>query len=263
MSNERLFSVYRREDGPGKRPMEWAAREDGDKIEVWAGVSGDTVQRVHGSASVWGSFDEISGRKVREGYVLVGYGDYPDGRLRLLYAWDPEAERKVPAGTLHWVSCKAVERSAFEALTERMAEGLTRVGVSAHAPNARGGGRPGLAVETLEGEWAIRLQPDGALTERGRTGPGRVTPAQGTLPTVAMLRIERAFPGSIAFVWTSGHTTSRRTALRMHPEVVPHDTWLGTAAGRFEDTERAAKAVGLFPGLLPVEERGGPKPIWF
>ena len=259
MSNERLFSVYRLEDDTGKPPMEWAAREDGDKIEVYAGISGRTSRRVYGSASVWGSFDEISQRKTQEGYVLVGFGDYPDGRLRLLYEWDPERERKVPVGTLHWVASKTVEQAPFEALMERILEGLTRIGVSAHMPGSRDGERPGLAVETPTGEWAISLQPNGELTDRGRSGPGRVPPAAGTLPMVTLLRIEREFPGTLEFVWTS-----RRTALRLEPEVVPEDSWLGTSAGRFEDTVTAAEAVGLIPGrVLRMQEQDGPKPMWF
>ena len=259
MSNERLFSVYRRDTDPGKPPMEWAAREDGGEIEICFGVSGRTAERVRGSVSVWGSFEELSESKAQAGYVLAGFGDYPNDRLRLLYEWDPERNLTVPVGTLNWVACKAIEQAPFEALMERIREGLTGIGVSAHLPGSRDGERPGLVVETLTGEWAISLQPNGTLTDRGRTGPGRVPPAAGTLPMVALLRIEREFPGTLEFVWNSN-----RSPLRLEPEVDPEDEWLGTTVGRWDDTVAAAGAVGLIPAqVLREQERDGPTPMWF
>ena len=198
--------------------------------------------------------------RVHDGSLQIRHGPI-DGEAGLITIPARLCHKETPwmEARMNWVACKAIEQAPFEALMERIREGLTGIGVSAHLPGSRDGERPGLVVETLTGEWAISLQPNGTLTDRGRTGPGRVPPAAGTLPMVALLRIEREFPGTLEFVWNSN-----RSPLRLEPEVDPEDEWLGTTVGRWDDTVAAAGAVGLIPAqVLREQERDGPTPMWF
>lgn len=267
MGNETLFSVYRRKAGRGAPPLEWAIRRHGKGIEIRSGTSGRPVRGNTAdpswwkSRSAWATVRALRDEKRQQGFALVGFGDYPNDRLRLAYEWDPERDRDaVAAATLRWRTRTAIEPAPFEALMARIVQGLTLAGVAARTLGAGTDERPGLAAQTPAGEWAISLQPDGELTDRGREGPGRVQTHSGTVPMITLLRIEREFPGTIEFI-----RFEDRTAIRMSPEIAPNDTWLGVTAAPYETTLRMAQTVGLMPGLMltGINENDGPKPMWF
>ena len=139
---------------------------------------------------------------------------------------------------------------------------LNGVGVTATAD-----ARCGLSVETPNRHWMVRLQPNGVLTEVGRDAAptraesGRLLTADGTVPFLALMRIEREFPGAVRFVWVE-----QTDAWTVKPKLEAGDPYLGSDAGKFGETVRIAIELGLHPsaaGRCVNGRDSGPPPLWF
>ena len=262
MDNETLYGVYRYTDLVGAPPLEWAIRAHHNRLDIREGRSGELAPCTTVDPSSWAADSAALAKawrrdqKETRGYVLAGFGEYCDDRLRLICP--PKAAEEAGAiAKLHWYAHRAIERAPFERLTASIADGLTRSGVKASAQ----GERPGLSVETPVGTWAVSLQPDGKLSDTAREGSGLVLVDTGVVPMLSLMLMEREFPGSVDFiVWLASDNV-----MRVHPEVAVDDHWVGDVAGSFEKTLRVAQAMGWYPstGVLAHNQKHGPEPMWF
>ena len=168
-------------------------------------------------------------RWVGDGYTLIGYGRYKDGRLRLTHEAEPvppQAQPKDEGLALHWCTTRGFEPAELEPVLGGIASMLNGAGVTVTAD-----ARCGLSVETPNRHWMIRLQPNGVLTEVGRDAAptraesGRLLTADGTVPFLALMRIEREFPGAVRFVWVE-----QTDAWTVEPKLEAEDPYLGSDA---------------------------------
>lgn len=206
---------------------------------------------------------------VGDGYTLIGYGSCQDGRLRLIHQAEPvppQAQPKDDRLALHWRTTRSFEPDELEPVLRGIASKLGSAGVTATAHEMLVDGRCDLSVETPNRHWMIRLQPNGVLTEVGRDSApvrpesGRLLVADGTVPVLALMRIERAFPGAVRFVWVE-----QTDAWTVEPKLEAGDPCLGSAAGQFGETVRIATELGLRPRVQVVVDGldSGTAPLWF
>ena len=266
--DEELFAVYRRtrdEDTDCDRAIRM--RDDG--VEIRAGRTGQAtaltqVRRENCWANdPWREMKCRCNEWIRQGFRLIGYGGYVDGRLRLVHeleAAPQDAKPKDARLALHWGTNAAFSAGALEDTFLDIAKALRRENIPAGVRSRYVEGHTGLWVETPNRTWSLRLQPTGVLSEAGQQGnAARLLAADGTVPFLVLLRIEQVFPGSLEFVWIE-----QTDAWAVQPTLAPDDPYLGEAAGPFERTLRVAQAIGVIPeAQVSIAGSQDDRPIFF
>ena len=265
---EGLYAVYRRTGSQGA-PMEQAIRVCGNRVEIRSGRAGEATEMLRvfrNSCLAKSPWSEMKWRRcewLRDGYALVGYAECEDGHLRVRHRVEPappEAQPNDEGLSLHWGTTAPFDLRRLEDTILDTAKALRQAGLVAAARTIHVDAWCGLCIETPNRLWAIRLQPDGALTEVGeQQNAARLLKADGPAPLLALMRIERDFPGAVEFLWLE-----QSDAWRLEPEIRADDPYLGEAVGPFEETVRVARALGLCPAAAPLMCRqDGPAPLWF
>ena len=265
--NEGMYAVYRSKREDGTR-CQRGIRVHDDRVEIRAGETGAGLELIQLSREdclnedPWTEMRWRRSQWISEGFVRVGYGDCPNGWLNTLYevgTADLEAEPKDEKVALHWAAPRHFRPVAIEGLFLDLAKALENTGHVVAAEILHSGGRCGLNVETPNRLWTIRRRPDGLLAEAGKDGAARLFKADGVVPFLVLMRIEREFPGTIEFFWLE-----QSDAWRVQPNLSPSDPYLGERAGPYQDTLRVAEALGLRPatGLLANEVEND-HPIFF
>ena len=266
------YMIYRRD-----HDVVWdrAIRIFGEEVRIRTGRAGGGthLDRVTGNNCMqhdpWQEMQWRCAQWVNEGYTLIGYGSCRNGRLRLIHQAEPvppQAQPKDDGLALHWRTTRGFEPDELEPVLRGIASVLNGAGLTAAAHSMPVDGRCDLSVETPNRHWMIRLQPNGVLTEVGRDSApvrpqsGRLLVADGTVPFLALMRIEREFPEAVRFVWVE-----QTDAWTVEPKLEPGDPYLGSAAGQFGETVRIATELGLQPGVRVVADGqdSGAGPLWF
>ena len=252
---ENLFRVYRRGDEPATS-MDWAIRLTDSGVEVRAGPTDRPapLTEVPAQSCPGGDpqreMDKRIAQKIEDGYRPMGQGSYPGGRLAITR---PEPQ---VGDELYWEVAKPLPQ-------KRLRKVLTQLGEDLHALNGQaalvtendGKNVIGVLVPTPGGEWAFGQNSHGGLHADGRGG-GVVSRAQGRVPVLALMRMAREFPGSVAFA--DGRAEAVTLQLRAD------DPWVGRAAGPIEETQALATALGLCPAAqVVVSKLEEDRPIFF
>ncbi len=233
-----LYRVYRRGDDP-KTSQDWAIRATIHGVEMRVGPTGGLARTIEiAAANCQDGTPEAevvmqTERKVADGYVAVGWGDYTQGRLNMT--------RHAPGSRLYWEANIPVPRTKMAALLDEIVAALGKAGVNA-TPLASTGSDDepestlGIAVETPAGVW--QLDSSGAGGDAGVwRGGGTVTRAQGVVPVLVLMRLAREHPEAVGF--------ADDDAAAFTIELRVSDPWVGCEAGPLEVTEAIAVELGL------------------
>lgn len=254
---EPMYTIYRRyraaDEGEDR-----AVRVIDDGVELRQGpIDGDTQHRVVPQArcaysTPWKEVQQRTRAWTRDGYARIGLGRCEAGRLELGVR---DENARV---ALHWQATAAIDRARWAVTVKAVAAALRGVGVqAAHRRNGPTGSS--LEALVLSGVWRLDRLIDGRFGAHGRAGVATIHERDCTVPILVLMRIERAFPGSVAFTWR---------APGEHQPVAPHvtrtDLWLGSHVAPFGETLQVACALGLMPAQrVLVAGARAPEPIWF
>lgn len=266
--NEELFAVFRRRRD-GQTECEQAIRMCDERVEIRAGRTGEATALTQVTRdNCWANnpWQEMKWRRnewIRQGFRLIGYGEYVHDRLRLVHELEAVPEAAQPRDgrlALHWGTNTTFAAGALEDTFLDIARALRDEGIRVVTRSLYVDGYTGLCVETPNRTWALRLQPTGVLTEAGQqSNAARLLAADGTVPFLVLLRIEQVFPGSLEFVWIE-----QCDAWAVQPRLAPDDPYLGEAAGPFEKTLRVARAIGMIPeARVSIADPQDDRPIFF
>ena len=289
---EGLFTVFRRKSEPDLE-QDKAIRLRKGHVEIRAGRTGEVSgftrlpQASYWDNSPWREMQWRQSACVRDGYHLAGFGEYVDNRLRMVHEAEPVAPGITPKDDrilLLWSVLGTQSAERLERLFFAIAKRLRGAGVAAQAESRLVFGWPGLSIDTPVRTWKLRLTPTGVLTEAGQQdSAARLLAADGTVPVLVLRRIEQEFPGSLEYVGVEQPSLSQlatrrpcRAALpgiiwlehaeswHVQPKLALDDPYLGEAVGRFGETVKAARAIGVIPRASVVTNvAGDDQPIVF
>ena len=289
---EGLFTVFRRRSEPDLEQDE-AIRLQNGHVEIRTGRTGEVTgftrlpQANYWDNSPWREMQWRQSACVRDGYHLAGFGEYVDNRLRMVYEAGPVAPEVTPKDDrplLHWSALGTLSAERLERVFFAIAKRLRGAGVAARAESRLVFGWTGLSIDTPNRTWTLRLTPTCVLTEAGQQdSAARLLAADGTVPVLVLRRIEQEFPGSLEYVGVKLPGLSRLSTRRpfraaspgfiwlehaeswhVQPKLALDDPYLGEAVGRFGETVKAARAIGVIPRASVVTNvSGDDQPIVF
>lgn len=250
---------------------EWAIRVRDGLVEIREGTRGAraTYRAIPRRACVNGDPDAEMARHVKRtvaaGFLHYGKGDFPNDRLRSVGRADPKRL------TLQWWPRSPVSLDAFDAVAMYLAEVFGRFGARAEAARKDASGTLTLVVPTDAGRWGVRLDRHSRLHDWLNIAPPRVRCDHGALPVLALLYLQRRFPGALDL---SYDPAQHPDDARPQPRLSPHDYWLGGDVAPYEHTGRIGEALGMtpaprisprrLPGALALSVDGSAPPrLWF
>lgn len=263
-----LYRVFRR-----RAIDEWSVRVCGDRVEIREGtrnartthtvIPREECVRLDPQAEM----NRLVKERIRCGYLTYGRGDFPNARLRLVAGKAPD---RLP---LEWAPRAPLHRDAFARTALRMVRKLCRAGVRADWEPNQETGVLEMSIPTPNrpwgsgGRWGVRLGSRGHLEDSFSPTPRTLSARYGTLPILALLHLQDAYPNAFAFTanphwWDHDEEPA--------PRLARTDYWLGEEVGPYEDTVRAALALGIPPvpdrRLTPLPvliDDSGPPPLMF
>lgn len=252
-----MYTIYRRyravDEGEDR-----AIRVIDDGVEIRRGpIDGETARRAVPQtrcaySTPWKEVRQRTSAWTRDGYARIGLGHCEAGRM--VIGVRDENTRVA----LHWQAAAAIDRDRWAVAMKDIAATLGGVGVRAiHRPNGPTGSS--LEALVLSGVWRLDRLIDGRFGEHGRAGVATIVERDGTAPILVLMRIEQAFPGSVAFTWRAPGEPQP-----VAPQVTRTDLWLGAHVAPFGETLQAACALGVAPAQrVLVAGAHAPEPFWF
>ena len=257
-----LYNLYRH-----RGVDEWAIRVRGDQVEIRQGTRGAraTYEAIDRDRCVNGdpAAEKVRWLKriVRDGYLHYALGDFPNDRFR-----------QVRGGNLrrlflNWDARAAVSPQAFDNVAESLVEVFRRFGEEAEVRRDGILSSSTLVVPTPAGRWGVRLNLQNRLCVWQKTATTWIRPGQGTLPVLALLYLQAAFPSAIELI-CDPRAPGDGEAPR--PRMAPHDYWLGDEVSPYERTSKIGAALGMRQApvlrlrpLRVLAADAGPAPTWF
>ena len=237
-----LYNLYRH-----RGVDEWAIRVRGDQVEIRQGTRGaraayeaiDRDRCMSGDPAA-----EMARREkdiVRDGYLYHGQGDFPNDLFRRV------GRSNVSRLFLYWAARGTISRDAFGHVAEYLVEVFSLCGEEAEVRRADFCDRPTLVVSTPDGRWGVRLDLQNRLRDWHKDPYPRIRRAQGTLPVLALLYLQAAFPSALELTCDLRAPGDGEAP---QPRMAPYDYWLGDEVSPYERTSKIGAALGIPPHPL-------------